>query len=702
MLNELYTGSLISKDFLKDAVQWHNDFHVLPKQEALKIAISDKKPLIASIEKLTEEHVSYLRKWEKNNGWSFPCFNIGPFIPETKEEFEAALLKDKLTSNEISYKFLVRRRGTTPYNLRKKIADKIEGCISSSLLSLKSMLGNPLSEDEPYLPFFYLMDRLAQVGPYKFHYAIARKVAQSISDQPTDWDWLYPLLVFKKKTTGVSVVLEMHNWFENDSWLPVAHEKTHLWINQKLIVASEKESNKIQSINKNHSEQDAYGEILIGQEEKMPKLTLPALPNVILRSMSSESPCQARYRKIESNSFPIGRESRSKTKSFLEWISKKEFKGNTWGILGKNEILFAYPSAFIETPPPIAALMGVAGDENDALKEKTFISLAHMVLEQLRGMRKPLTEIEITLFALKKEDQARTKVLYQLNFTALSLAISAEEWESACINIPLYIHEKIRKNNKIISQIYKIPKPIEFTEEINMHWRNNGFTTIESFKKTVGIDLLLGKVDISGLDFLLHSVLKSHKTLYLALGTENNSDVIYKNLKANAKQKLIAPIALGLLLYKKGYPKEVYMKSQAYNVGVILSATDRLHYLYCKNVRSKGDKIDVPPQLIGNSFMSMALETPRRAVAILGQRLLPYLAWAQTNSTPDAGLSRYLLKKIAEVSKNLAEEPLPVRLNDSEKAIMFLGYMAGVEHASKEKNTEIITSSERGLEDGKE
>ena len=91
------------------------------------------------------------------------------------------------------------------------------------------------------------------------------------------------------------------------------------------------------------------------------------------------------------------------------------------------------------------------------------------------------------------------------------------------------------------------------------------------------------------------------------------------------------------------------MKDTAFLVGQLLSRMDTLHYLYCEVVRNG----QAPPQLIGNAIMATALLRPQKAMAFLGQRILPYQAWARTYSARggDAPIKSELAKLMNEIGE---------------------------------------------------
>ena len=128
------------------------------------------------------------------------------------------------------------------------------------------------------------------------------------------------------------------------------------------------------------------------------------------------------------------------------------------------------------------------------------------------------------------------------------------------------------------------------------------------------------------------------------------------------------------------------MKTKAYLLGNLFALSDELHLLYCKYARTseenrkKGDFL-IPPQLLGNALMNTALESPGRALSVYCQRILPYQAWARTNKTEVVKLTNWMNKKLGEIAFELAstlkDEGFGSRPNDSEKAMLLLGYLAG-------------------------
>ena len=113
------------------------------------------------------------------------------------------------------------------------------------------------------------------------------------------------------------------------------------------------------------------------------------------------------------------------------------------------------------------------------------------------------------------------------------------------------------------------------------------------------------------------------------------------------------------------------MQDHAFLLGRFLSLADVLHRQYCVVKRDN----EVPPQLLGNQHVATAALNPAGALSMLSDRLRIYKAWADTDGSGKAGLAKWALSRMAEVSDGLKGR-LPERaLTDAEKAEMLLGYL---------------------------
>jgi hypothetical protein len=149
------------------------------------------------------------------------------------------------------------------------------------------------------------------------------------------------------------------------------------------------------------------------------------------------------------------------------------------------------------------------------------------------------------------------------------------------------------------------------------------------------------------------------------------------------KEALIVIAVYGILLLRQGRQKEIYMESRDYLLGQFLQFADRLHKLYCENERNGS----IPPQLIGNAAIPMALQSPRRAIQVLGNRMPVYLAWAERYQGEDAGLAKWTRNELGRLSAALKDENLDLRVSTNGKAEVLLGYLANARQSEKQENS---------------
>ena len=117
------------------------------------------------------------------------------------------------------------------------------------------------------------------------------------------------------------------------------------------------------------------------------------------------------------------------------------------------------------------------------------------------------------------------------------------------------------------------------------------------------------------------------------------------------------------------------MKDTLFYVGRFLSLIDTLHLEYCKHVRGGS----VPPQLLGNAHLSIALDNPVSAVDMLSRRIGIYQAWTRKEQDEKVKLARWSVGQLGKVSLLLAENVLPSSTSNAERAQMLLGYLSNFE-----------------------
>ena len=679
MLNELYHLAVALEKAGIMPPEWHKDLKSLPnatpKKPCYKILLGFDGS-ISGIEPMHGERTSMLRKWEPNNGSSFPGFNIQPLYRITDEDRKKRLKKwreGKETVDVVELKNWCHE--TQSKNWDTKTSRRLTKCLGEIPNQLKERCGDIPDTLDSVKKLFERVNIWKDDVVTGFAQALESSIWTSL-ERGEEIPFLLHILVHEGSPSNkpeddrgstISVFLDVQDW----RYYPVAHKETIGWINTCLLQAHSSGGDKTGDHNQ---AKDAFGLESIGHEDKLPDVKLPFIGKVKLRAMNRESPCQDRYGTIDAKSFRVGAESRKRVKGALEWLGSVEREGETWGRADVKELIFAYPAILPKVPLKLAACLGARKADDS---EARFENYAKDVVDCLKGMTPSLKDIELRVFSLRKMDDtsAKTKVVFHRNYSAQRIEDAAREWQKGCDNIPaIQIMAWGKEKGEIILSDPKTPFPLQIAECLNRVWKQDGTTQceIKGTPKSAGIELLLdGSVIQSMVLHLLAVALRNGEGLFLSMGNNIHRNESFK-LDGFNKHKQLMPTILGLLLWKLGIRKEIYMNNPPYLVGRMLKLSDELHALYCKEVR----KNSLPPQLLGNALMVAALDSPTQAIAQLALRIVPYLGWARTNSTESAGLSRYFLKEFSLVETKLRDIALPGRLDDPARAQLLLGYIS--------------------------
>lgn len=711
MLNELYQLSEAlekSKVALTECPE--DKIKSLPNESCYKILLNPDGT--CKIELIEEKLVPFLRKWEPSCGHSFPGFNI-PSLYKEDESIKKWLKKwskrkDSLDSTSFtdwkSDLIEIRKQCAKPQakNWDAKTTKKLLKCLIKTPNELREKCGEIPKEFTALEKLFERVSLWKDKDAIELFYELLEDHIWSCLEKGENISFLLSILFTfqnksrKKEGNNLSVFFDVPDWGEH----PVASEKTMAFINERLLQdnAKQKEGEDVFNV----KQLDAYGSDKTGCEGTMPEVKLPVLGLVKLRAMSGESPCQRRYGMISANSFPIGADNRKRLRIALDWLGSNEHEGITWGRVGGRELLFAYPTILPEIPPKLIACFGEIGN-NTVRFEKCTAD----VISSLKGSA-PLKEVEFRIFALRKMDTARTKVALNHSYSAQYLEDAVKEWQQGCANIPSVQIPVIQVTGKIVRVAPEVPFPLQVSSCINYVHKLNGMIAKELplMPNLAGIELLLEKLPVS---YWLSLIVQNSRGLFISSGnalyrrTAVDSNTLlklfnvkdrkelHKNLSILGKHKQLIPSILGLLLWKLGIKKEIYMTKPFFTIGRTLKIADDLHVLYCQNVRGS-----LPSQLLGNALLNVALENPTKALSLLAARIRPYLNWAKTNYNPDNGkLSGYFLKELGLSGSQLNVAELPTKCNDVEKAQIYLGYVSTNEKIKKVNNQEEVNNNQQ-------
>jgi hypothetical protein len=703
MIDELVkAANAIEKAGIKSQ-DWHPRLKVLPK-------VTKNTPCVRvwltagghihDIEPLAEELGAQLRKYEPDNGKSLPGFNVRPLyrLLKTKDEIKKAsrgTAGEKLKI-EWTKDFLNRAPiEQASNNFWEKTREGLKQSFNRVREELEILCNNSLVEGETLQKLFKVVSQI-DVGHFQKEYD--EKLRQKITDGTLPVTLMCYFVDDEKKkkedsnsrvsVPKFSLFLDILDYTDYS----VAHEKTIARLND--ILCNTLPNPAVSDSSKQNAAQDAYGLDADALNEKFPEVALPILGGVKLRSQVKAVPAQSRYHLCEAQTFHVGSESRKRTKRALELLSNPERNGETYGVAGDKELLFAYPRVLPKDKIPLAKLFGAQKDDSYQ-KEDKFDRLAKSVIEQLRGQGNAFFDAQLEIFSLRKMDKARTKVVYYRNTTVESLEEASAAWHEGCQNIPLlglkdWSEKKSEKTGKShpVALVNQTVFPVKLHRYLNKVWKRDGDQAgkVKIFEPTDGLRLLLEGQNEGLVKHMMERFIQHAQGYFLTLCRSRGKDEI-----ASLPDKKIYPGILGLLLCKLGKNKEDFMKESAFLLGRCLRITDEIHRLYCEVVRKK----DLPPELCGGSLLVSMMESPVTTMSQLAMRSAPYIKWARGGGEKGdkSGLVWYWLKQWEVTADQLHTLTWPKRLIPEERAQIFLGYLASFPKSEKPNDNQTVSGN---------
>lgn len=710
MLNELKTLSDSIHDIGISVAHWDDKFKEIKTASPCFVVSLSAVGTIMNIRKLDADKTKGLRTWQGGSlGSTFPAFNFQPFYAFKEAKGKGPTPKERASAiaNLVS---LFRETGTLP----KVDEPLVEQERTNADNKTAKCLGKKCADE-----FFSRVCAHAEEGDLLVRFRDAFRSfmppsasAESFNNKLLNFLRLCPNLgEIQDLLVRTSDVVLFFDVVDTNMGV-IASESTMKTINERLLATKgsasvSKSKDKMRNM-PGSIEVDAFGKMLSAdvKVEKLPEVKLPGvLANTKLRSMTKDAPCQMRYGLIDAESFPVGAEIRTMAKAALEWISSTDREGRTWAKAGLNELVFAYPKTLPPTPPLLARMLGngqLSGDKESQRKAR-FEEYAKTALAGLRNLSQnatPNTEIEI--FAIKKADKARRKVVFYRNYSLGMLAKAVDEWLAGGRNIPDIRFrkwpsrekgEKAKKGTTPVSVEFRAPLPLVASKQIFTRWSQSTdeeyepkFRPIPIHKQdkkdkegkiplSDGLELFLGDSATTGLaQRMLSLLLQNSSGLCAAAGnlSHRTKDNVIANGRAASHLETALPL-VGILLHKLNHTKETYMENAPYLIGRFLNLADGLHAVWCRNVKEKDP---LPPQLLGSSLFASFQINPVQALASASLRMKPYWDWAKTNQTKDAALSRWFVGEFGRISSAIVKAGIPSRLSDADKAEMLLGYLA--------------------------
>ena len=383
-----------------------------------------------------------------------------------------------------------RLRGASRSLWINKEATRINKCLTTHAAALGVKLGPTPTE---YRAIEELIARSSRLSADLLHEQLTALLTGEIARSPTTASDFFDLLFFHTGKTAkkASVVLDICDWAQFA--YPASHGAVQSWMNNQLSSPATSHSPTIGA--SELTDADAYANQAAGISDAFPAARLPILGNVILRAMSSESPCQRRYGIADSESCRVGQISRQRMKNALEWIGHPDRRQRTWSdvssLSGAASALFAYPTKQSERIPELAGLIVGLDSEEDPDGSRFEVCAEHVV-QALQGTAKE-SSAEVRLFVLAKPDGFRTKVVQSERYSVSRLLSCAESWQLAARNIPYLRIRRFgpEKGDKPYWASPLTPFPAEVVACLNTIWERAGTHAVQVRDFDIGDALAL-------------------------------------------------------------------------------------------------------------------------------------------------------------------------------------------------------------------
>lgn len=639
----------------------------------------DGSGTVTRLEEVPAEQMKRIRKWSCGSGITLPVFNFEP-LHQLPENAYAALKKavSKLAKGQPADLTPFLQTGDdVPRPLAVRWPDSKTAMLDSAFKRVSANLVEKIGSDESEGSDGWrkLLQILQKLNAKEWLERLSPTVRQFASQRcfPTLSDMLFHNSA-KAKAGTVPVQLEVEG-----AITPIYSERAQSWLIRVLarsVVPTTEEEPDATEAEAGSPEVNPAGEgavwgLSAGSDNKYKPAELPVLGKVSLFDRNvSEKPTSIRYEKAGAL-FKTGPDVRMKMMAALEWLAAEERKGKTWVARSKCK----KPDKITKKPPPFMVLtylaesvdntpehlaevfVGPPEDESDRAVVQ-FETLCADVVQTLDGIPGLSDTAPIRIFALHKPDGYRAQIFASESFTQSALKLLAESWQTHCrahppILLPQFTTE--REPTPVRDFEPLVPFPYQAIECLNTVWEKCGRAEDAKCESASDYDLAdafemlrrtgahptdgayLGRM----LDFGVRRALPLLTAVGQAMHQVHQRVFLPQGDKGCAlKSRLQArrwPCLLSLLLTRLGYQLETYMKEPAYLIGRFLAQFDRLHAYYAKHVSGKEEGLR---QLLGNSLMATALESPLRAFELAGQRMLPYQAWgysfAQSRKLKDA------------------------------------------------------------------
>lgn len=672
MINELYElAEAMNRAGLKESIPAQN-YPALAGGTCICVRVKEGE--VTGFGDINNRERESIHKYGVTSKGFYPCVKLAPLFHIFDKEAISVINKIR-KKPELLTDAIHEQVSSWCVESNNNWDEKVIARCKRSLNEVSKELRAQLVES-PYEPLTILAEETDRFNdPMCFHKALTEASLQALAQKSDVMLALTLLFAFplKKEETkysfgDLSIIFDTERLIEC-GMPPVLSSKFSEGLNTALLISQQKKagSNTINAT-------DAFQRPYAATETVMPEIKLGAGFSVKIRSMNKDVPCQHRYGRSGSYTFPVSVEVRQRLAGALTYISKNENCGATWLTISyvdkkPQDVLFAYPDELKKLPKNFASMF--QRGENSSI---AFISQAKLFLSQLKTPCDSGTNTHsngIRIFVLHRinvnNNSGRVKVVYTRQTDPYELEKQSEAWTAGCLNLPVFA---FGQPNVLF--------PLDTADILNRFWNQKGESITDKFKpvpKYHGMELLMDSQFSVAAD--LHCLAEEAMTMGVFLGNTLANGSLYHPIWDKIKDMLAL---MGLLLYRDSIGKDAYMKSLPYLYGQLLKVSDELHALYCKVMR----KGDLPTQLAGGGLYQAAAEAPIRTLNLLGQRMNPYISWAKVYRKKNISGKEEEIRKAGELIllyENIATElfsawSTQTRFNDEEKALLFLGYLA--------------------------
>ena len=434
--------------------------------------------------------------------------------------------------------------------------------------------------------------------------------------------------------------------------------------------------------------------------ETFPEVTLKGVGQTRLFSMFKEIPAQFRYGRSGAEIFPVSEAEIRKIANALQTICAREQKGRTWRNIPstkpkKSDLLIAWLSGKRAVKQNMTVRDAMAQLCSSPLSSDAISQYEAHLREVINSFTNPDSSFSFDdiqrILILTQVDKSRREIVANLTYQMVSVAHGISNWaQLAGRHIHFKIPVKFKGERISVLLSPYIPSPASVMDVFRKLYLQCGrVEATQGIAAKKVFDILLkpafGQMALE--NELLQRILINVSELLINLrGDQIISSQLWQNGKRRESEKVLKPYSttsrldalvsisfFEILLGRLEKGKRRYLMTAIYQLGKLLAKADELHLAYSHDVR----KEDIPSQLLGNSLVRIAMQTPVQALERLGERIVIYQNWAKVHHerTNDSHIAM-LLAQIGRTAGEIDLSELEQTVTPKTKAALLLGYLA--------------------------